>query len=125
MDEIFFSELEKTIFFLALHFFKEHPESCLAEEAILDLEEEVVYNSSFSQLFYDFGNLRIETMICDEDYRIFVYEGEVYGDDITFDNRSKILFSLAHYVDGSSPDQVEFVGGDWIGKLKEEYVERR
>jgi hypothetical protein len=65
-----FDKLDSMVWFLTLNFYNEFPNSFLPKEAFI--EGRVVYNCSFGELIYDLKNLRIKTVITDEDYYFVV-----------------------------------------------------
>lgn len=112
-----FDKLDSMIWFLTLGFSNEFPNSFLPGEVFI--EGGVVYNCSFGELIYDLKNLRIKTIITDEDYSFIVNQGlKEYS--------WEKVYCRFHYTDGTFPSSKikEYITGDWEKNILEEYEKR-
>ena len=115
------TKLEQMIWFLTTNFFKENPDSYLSEGAFI--EDDIIYNSSYSELIYDIGREEITRLcvtICDEDTHFEVYHRKRYFDP------GELVYSSRHYYDNSFPDTVKlYLPEEWEEIILREFERRK
>ena len=115
------SKLDPIISFLTINFFKEHPDSFFPEEA--SIEEGVICNSSYCQLFYDIGEKEFYTRLCG------TYEEEMHSLKIYHGGRYSYPGELVYYsvnFHGDSPDKIDvYIPGEWEEIILREFERRK
>ncbi len=120
MNKERFSELDSWIWFLTWNFFKECPDSSLSPDAFI--EDGVIYNSTCSYLHYDIKDIRLTTIICDEDSILLVYQGRQGYD------KGKLVYSGRHDATGEDNflEGVKvYIKGEWEEVILREYERRK
>ena len=80
------NKLKGMIWFLTLNFFNENSGSYLSEGGFI--EDGFIYNSSYSELCYDIGDIRLSVIVDDETTIFQVHAGRkhFYNGERVFDN---------------------------------------
>ena len=109
--------LDDAIWLLCLNFYQECSDSFLDDEVIID--EEIIWNSSYSKLCYDINNVKLEVIIDSDTTYISVYEGKRFWNRYNYDQ----VYSSVYR--DKCPEIECYIRGNWEETIFKEYEKRK